>query len=672
MHNINLKAIFVLLMTFAITACGTSGGESSRTIIRPSSSSKSSQSSHSSKETTSESTLSSLSNSSSLDDKGTLVLSDNISSYYVGETFNNLFDINLCYFDKAGKELDISKSFKYYNLTITDSRGIVVDINKPFEKEGTYSLQAYLVKDNSIKSNIIQINVLNKSFVKKSEKTQMPSFFTYDQLENSCLSNLSFPTSGNVNVLVLPIEIPDFPFSSWSYGEDYLDAINRTFNGNGVEDTNYFESVKSYYKKVSKGKLNFNFEIADVCTIAENSLDLLMCGQVGGSIVAAQEAMNFYLNKHGRASTTKFDNDKDGYIDGLWMIYSAPDYSKFPYPVIDPSLFWAYCTDVKFDEPNLNSPTVCSYSWASMSFIDEQADKNKVDAHTIIHETGHLLSLPDYYSYDIESAVSSGPQGGLSMMDLNIGDQDPFSKIALGWSNPYVVTDECEITISSNESTNDAIILADHWNGTAFDEYVLFDLVTPTGVNEIDSKERYEGNRPLYYSKTGVRAYHVDARLGEFKYRSVADGAMEEGVVAVKEKDAKDCYLSDNKVSQILKLGKIERLSMDTEIPYSERQSGFTVINANCTSRTLINTQPYTNNRLLQLISRDGTNFEVDDAYASNDSLFVKNDSWTLARRGIHYLNNGNAALNNGNKLKWVVTVKDITDTSATLMFRKY
>ena len=38
---------------------------------------------------------------------------------------------------------------------------------------------------------------------------------------------------------------------------------------------------------------------------------------------------------------TKYDNDKDGYIDGVWRIYSAHNYENNG-PVTDDHNYWAY------------------------------------------------------------------------------------------------------------------------------------------------------------------------------------------------------------------------------------------------------------------------------------------------------------------------------------------
>ena len=599
-----------------------------------------------------------------------LKLTNKISVFNIGDNFSNIFDVNLIHVDENGIEKDISNFTPYYSFKILDSSNNEIDFAKPFTKPGDYKVQAFLTRKKEVVSNFQNIKIVEKTYRKLTNKADLPSFFTYDKISGSCNQNLSLPSSGNVNVLVIPCEIPDFPFSDYSYGKNYLSAINKVFNGAGPNETNYYESVASYYRKSSLGKLNFIFDIADVYSSPYSSAELLSFGEVGGSFTLGTDALKSFISKNGSMSTQKYDYDKDGYIDGIWFIYSAPDYSKHSYG-INGSLYWAYCTDIPADNPNLSCPFLNSYGWASMSFIDSLGDPEKVDSHTIIHETGHLLGLPDYYSYDIESAVASGSQGGLAMMDLNIGDHDPFSKMALGWNKPFVVEEDCEITIKSNGSYGDSIILADNWNGTAFDEYVLFDFVTPDGLNTLDSRERYENNRPLFYSKAGVRAYHVDARLGEFKYN---DGysLSGEGVTPLIDEDSRDCYMSDDAVKKVVNKGKITRISEDTSISFEQRASGYDVINYNCASRTKIQEDKYKNNRLLTLMSRDKTNFEIDDKFATDESLFVQGDSFSINNQFAGYFTNENHRLNNGNPLNWIISIIDLNENEVTLRFRKY
>jgi len=611
-----------------------------------------------------------------------ITVSDNIGHYTIGETFASIFDlsVNLHYTD--GNIRDVSSKASYYKYSIKDPSGADFDGSKPFSVVGDYKVQVAYRSNPKIISDPITVHVGSPLTNLNDKKTAATASFNYSTLEDSSVSNLSFPSVGNINTLVIPLELTDFPFSRSGHGDKYRDALNATFNGDGAADTGYWESVSSFYRKSSMGKLNFNFEIAPTYQCGKSSKDLNdMDSSANASYNVAlkmvEECINQYKVVNGDESIKKFDNDKDGYIDGLWVVYSAPDYqtSSTIGDYKNKDIFWAFCTDTSENLPNLASPTVHSFGWASETFMNEGVvAADGVDAHTFIHETGHLTSLPDYYSYDISSATSSGCQGGLAMMDLNIGDQDAFSKMSLGWADPYVVTEDCIVTINPNEATGDCVLLADNWNGTAFDEYMLFDLQTPTGLNKLDSENSYS-SRPLYFNKPGVRAYHVDARMGELMYLYPGDfsDVKNEGTYWVTEDDtSSDYYLTDEQVEALAAKGSLGRMSTERSQSVNERTPGYNVINANCASRSSISKSPYKDNRLLTIVTRDSVNCETDLKFASADSLFQKGDSWDMARKGSKYFTTNPGHFNNGNKLSWVVTVLECDANSATLQFRKY
>lgn len=665
--NKHIKYLIPLAVTMLLSGCVTSS---------PSSSSASS------------SAVSSSSSSSVNPNIATAIsFTDNIGSYTVGETFINVFDVSVTLTYGDGHTKDVSAKPAYFKMVIKDSSGNEIDTSEPFETAGTYTMYAVYKSNTSVVSEGKSFTVKAALTNKVTEKTDATPTFTYGDVEDSSLMNLSYPNSGTINTLVLPILIDDFPFNRTAHGENYLSAMDKVFNGDGEAETGYWESVSSYYKKSSLGKLDLEFTVADVYDSGLTSQQLndfsTEANQASYGYTSAtmiNRAIENYKTINGADSVKKYDNNGDGYIDGLWAIYSAPDYASNSTlaSYSNKDLFWAYCTDTTSYEANVESPTLHSYGWASYTFMNEGAVAPAVDAHTFIHETGHLLSLTDYYSYDLNSATTSGCQGGLAMMDLNIGDQDAFSKVSLGWADPYVVTDDCIVTINPNESSGDSILLADSWNGTAFDEYLLFDLQTPTGLNAVDAARAYNG-RPLYFNKAGVRAYHVDARLGmlESLYTSDVDekGAAvvsSDGTYWVMDTDAKDYYVEDSQIKTLVEAGPLPRLSQDKTINYETRTPGYSVINGNCASRSGISSSPYSDNRLLTIIQKNDKNCETSLTFANNDSLFHAGDSWSLARSGGAYFTTVPGKFNNGNELNWVVTVLACDDNSATLQFRKY
>ena len=85
----------------------------------------------------------------------------------------------------------------------------------------------------------------------------------------------------------------------------------------------------------------------------------------------------------------------------------------------------------------------------------------------------------------------------------------------MGWISPYVVKDECTVTIKSAAKTGQTLIIPakeSTYNKSAFDEYFMIELFTKDGNN---AKFSDEWNNVFYSGEynCGVRLYHVDARL---------------------------------------------------------------------------------------------------------------------------------------------------------------
>ena len=138
---------------------------------------------------------------------------------------------------------------------------------------------------------------------------------------------------------------------------------------------------------------------------------------------------------------------------------------------------------------------------------------NRVDAHTYIHETGHLLGLEDYYdssSPDLYSRIA--PLGRMDMMDCSLGDMNCFSKMLLGWERPFIPTEDCEITLHQSSGNNECILLSPSWNSTLFDQYLLLEFYAPTGLNRVDATLRSDPSMRLF-QKPGIKAYIVRSNL---------------------------------------------------------------------------------------------------------------------------------------------------------------
>lgn len=337
----------------------------------------------------------------------------------------------------------------------------------------------------------------------------------------------------NVKALVIPVDFTDYTYELYGDTEnDSREELRKIIFGTR-EETSWY-SLKEYYKASSFGQCNITGDVGPWWHTNIKSTSLPKEDGKTSTAYArtcATDIRDYYREHADEINLADYDANKDGYVDALLMLYTAP---------IDTtgSLWWAFCWSLSNPygkyTPDGGLEGVNRFFWASFNFFYEKEDgsyyssaeiKNgtaKPDSHTIIHEFGHVLSLPDYYVTDYNTSDYSG-LGGLDMMDYNVGDHNAYSKMMYGWINPRRVTGlngSLTTTLKSTTTTGDTIIIPakgyDNWNDTLLDQYIMIEFLTPEGVAELDGKTRLLGHYPLYYSKAGIRITHVDSRLGQF------------------------------------------------------------------------------------------------------------------------------------------------------------
>lgn len=353
-----------------------------------------------------------------------------------------------------------------------------------------------------------------------SGKVEMARTFQ-DYAENPFYNTSAVPLSGTPKVLVIPVWFSNSStfITSNTYKNYVLEDIQTGFEG--TEEETGWHSVKTYYETLSNGELSLQFTFADWynCGYTYQSI-----GMSGSSNTLLLEAVEDYFSKNTDENRADYDYNSDGYIDGVMLIYAAPDYSHEGFT--NYSNLWAYCYWVQEVEPNVNNPVANAYFWCSYDFMYDESnarsrtgsnyyygdnDNTVIDTHTFIHEMGHVLGYDnDYYDY----SYTCYPAGGFSMQDHNIGSHDPYTVMASGWADPYIPTESCTIEIGDFQSTHDLILLTPEWNSvdSPFDEYLLLELYTPTGLNQLDAENQYQ-DYPQGPTSTGIRLWHVDSRL---------------------------------------------------------------------------------------------------------------------------------------------------------------
>ena len=341
----------------------------------------------------------------------------------------------------------------------------------------------------------------------------------------------------DVKALVVPVDFTDYPVTNFGNTEEIVRRNVEKIMFGGPNDTNWY-SLSEYYKSSSFGKCNISGVVAPTwhTEVSSKSINKANTGYSREVVVAIQDyyRSNPIVDLDGNSyNLADFDANKDGFVDSIIMLYTAPITTTG-------EVWWAFCWSVAGAWGKYNAQGTLEganrFFWASFNFLYEKTSntyytaeeiKNGTavaDAHTMTHEYGHVLSLPDYYITDYSGSDYSG-LGGLDMMDYNIGDHNAYSKMCYGWINPRRVSGDkgsVTVTLNSTTKTGDTIIIPaqGEWNDTYMDQYVMIEFLTPEGVAKADGERKFLGSYPMYYSNPGVRITHVDSRLGAFSSTS--------------------------------------------------------------------------------------------------------------------------------------------------------
>jgi len=395
-------------------------------------------------------------------------------------------------------------------------KGITVTLNGETITNYTYTCTNY--NKTKVGSYTVTVNandeVATLTVVIKSAPTETTTNSeTVRIVDAASLNDLTvgLKSTGNVKVLVFPIE-----FSDKKFEDGYKEKIDLAFNGTS-EETGY-ESLHSYYYKSSYGKLNITATILDAYEVSDTWKKVK--GAISDSYLDYDYLLEVITYYDSLIDYSEYDANEDGYIDCIYLIYSA-SYNTDD----EDTIWWAFTNEyiedeeeALFDNIGLDYYTFLSYEFFNDPIMysddDDSSDDDTyitVNAVTIIHETGHVLGLDDYYDYDLYTGPTGGIGGG-DMMDYNVGDHNAYSKALLNWIDPIVLVNKTgEYTLNSFTTTGESIIIAKDWDNSLFSEYYIIDFYTPDGVNELT--KGYTGS----FSEKGIRIYHVYSTLDEYE-----------------------------------------------------------------------------------------------------------------------------------------------------------
>lgn len=299
--------------------------------------------------------------------------------------------------------------------------------------------------------------------------------------------------------------------------------FEEMFNGR-YNETNYIKSISSYYRFNSYGRelLNFNFFYYQSELTSDEADDLVNGKGRNGQPLGNKFFYEIYeeLKKEHKEEFDALDTNRDGYIGCAFFVFN--DNCSNGYRIYGGA---KGSTDPYLYKPVVGDPYFRDYVKTEYADLMTPLEPGSSSAYTkvIIHETGHLFGINDYYDFHPYEGKNLDTLGTFDMHSYNLGDENVYSKFACGWLNPYIVTEDIDsvtVTIKNSSVYNDAILIPTSagWNGTAFDEYILIDVCAKAGANGYDwdyviNAEGQYYNTDIKNRNGGVRIYHVDSRL---------------------------------------------------------------------------------------------------------------------------------------------------------------
>lgn len=466
--------------------------------------------------------------------------------------------------------------------------------------------------------------------------------YKYSDYQNYSVYDSDFcPSSGSPKLLIIPVWFTDSSnYITTANKEKVRSDIQTAYLGTTSETG--WHSVKSFYYEESEHTLNLQGTVSSWYECGKSSSNYRTDDDVSKTTTLVNSAADWYFTNNPSDSRKNYDTDGNGHLDGVMLIYAAPDYGTLGNDDYDN--LWAYCYWTE-NNANTSTPNAGVFFWASYDFMYDSSKASSrtgktyaagdcshctIDAHTFIHEMGHVFGLDDYYDY----SGQYNPAAGFSMQDCNVGGHDPYSVMALGWAKPYIPTDSCKITINAFQSSHDLILLTPEWNtdDSPFDEYLLLELYTPTGLNKLDSDYTYMSRYPKGPSATGIRVWHIDARLVQ---------------CTEVDSDGYPVYSSTAKTNPTINKGYEYGVThMMSNTYWKSSVAGY------CSPLG----QSYANYNILQLIRNDtSTNYKPTDDF-STSSLFRSGSSFSMSDYSKQFVKSGK--LNANKALGWDFSVE--------------
>ena len=295
---------------------------------------------------------------------------------------------------------------------------------------------------------------------------------------------------GDNHFLIILVEWQDYKFQEGAK-EYFTNALGQTgFSGNGCTG-----SAKDFYTDASYGAFTPNFDVYGPVTVTRNHTDW----PTGDDAKLHAEMARVTLKEaidllDSTVDFSIYDNNNDGYVDNVYMIYPG-----YPASSGAQNAIWPHASST-YKETNDN---VVVRSYGCSSELMGTSGSTFVGIGTFCHEFGHVIGLPDLYDTDYEENGQARHPSSWNLMaggNHNNSGRTPARMCAL---ERYLLgylkdTDIVDLSVPGNKTIK------------TLSEKKFYKLPVPTNEGEFFIAEVRDGtvwDQPL---PGGMIIYHID------------------------------------------------------------------------------------------------------------------------------------------------------------------
>ena len=281
-----------------------------------------------------------------------------------------------------------------------------------------------------------------------------------------------FPKEGTINVLLILMEFQDVHFTKTK--TDFENLMNQAnYNGTG--------SFKDFYSENSYGKLTINTTVAGIYT-ADNEMAYYGTNTPTDDYGVQDLITEAVTKADADVNYANFDNDHDGKVDGIYVIYAG--YGEEAGGGSNLDAIWAHASSIS--PLTLDGTQVSKYACSCELRGNGGSDITAIGV--ICHEFGHSLGAPDYYdtNYDTDGQYSGTDTwdvmaGGSWNNDGDIPAQhNPYTKSSVyHWATTTVISSKQNVTLRDATTHPDIVQI----NTTTSNEYFLCENRQKNGFN---------------------------------------------------------------------------------------------------------------------------------------------------------------------------------------------